>query len=273
MQSIYNKIEQLQSNSIDCVLCTVIRTKGSTPLKSGAKMLIAENNKTFGTIGGGNLEKMVIDNAKAVLKNKIPKIFTHHLLQELNMCCGGTVEIFIEPILKKNNLFVFGSGHVGRALAELAYQFDFDVTLIDNRSDELNKIDNDYIHKIQSEYIDYAKTLKSNSSSFITILTYDHKLDRELLHHFVTEKYAYLGMIGSKRKVEVTKKIFKETYQFTDQQLNTIDMPMGYDIHGQNPNEIALSILTKLIEIKNKHLKSNHTKSDFNNHEINSLCK
>ncbi|PJC62692.1 MAG: hypothetical protein CO022_03105, partial [Flavobacteriales bacterium CG_4_9_14_0_2_um_filter_32_27] len=118
--NIYNEIEQLRTSGIDAALCTIIHTKGSTPRKVGAKMLVLIDGSIKGTIGGGNLEKEVIKNALIQLKKNEPKLFKHDLLHQHNMCCGGTVEIFIEPLEKMKRLYIFGAGHTGQALAKFA---------------------------------------------------------------------------------------------------------------------------------------------------------
>src|SRR5207249_1981971 len=106
--------------------------KGSTPREAGAKMLVYRSGNIFGSIGGGDLEKKVIANALDVLESKTSSTFKHDLLHQHNMCCGGSVEIYIEPIMKKNKLYIFGAGHTGHALAKYAIDFNFDVVLIDD---------------------------------------------------------------------------------------------------------------------------------------------
>ena len=102
MKSVYEKISEAQNENV--ALCTIVNTKGSTPRKVGAKMIVYENGSIFGTIGGGELERSVIKNATGVMKEKTPKLFRHDLLHQHNMCCGGTVEIYIEPIMEKKKL-------------------------------------------------------------------------------------------------------------------------------------------------------------------------
>src|SRR5437868_9780980 len=110
MQDIFQKITEAQRKGIDVALCVIINTKGSTPRETGAKMLVYPDGGIYGTIGGGDLEKKVISNALGVLEKKEPSSFKHDLLHQHNMCCGGSVEIYIEPIMKKNKLYIFGAG-------------------------------------------------------------------------------------------------------------------------------------------------------------------
>ena len=101
MSSLYQKIIDIENGSGIAALCTIIATKGSAPRKTGAKMLVYKNGSIDGSIGGGALEKKVIGQALEVLKNNSAKIVIHNLVTELAMCCGGTVELFIEPVMSK----------------------------------------------------------------------------------------------------------------------------------------------------------------------------
>ncbi|MFP5470266.1 MAG: XdhC family protein [Bacteroidia bacterium] len=251
MDKIYNILEENRTKGINLALCVVVSTSGSTPLNAGAKMLVMESGQIHGTIGGGNLEKKVIDNAKEVLKMKEPKLFQHNLFQQHGMCCGGTVHIYIEPVLPSNKLYIFGSGHVGRALSNYASTLSFDVYVIDDRMDELNKINNATVNKLPFSYDEILPSLPFSENIFIAIMTHDHQIDREILAYCLNKSFAYLGMIGSKRKVEVTKKMLLSTQLFNADDLSKIDMPMGYNTNANNPEEIAISILVKIIEVKN----------------------
>ncbi|CAN5246702.1 XdhC/CoxI family protein [soil metagenome] len=233
-------------------LCIIVETKGSSPRKTGAKMIVYEDGSIKGTIGGGALEKNVIHNAKKVIVSGIPELFRHDLLHQHAMCCGGTVFIYIEPIVKKKKLFIFGAGHTGKALAEFSEKTDFEIFVIDGRKEMLDQINGENISKMNIEPMKALPALKFNADSFICVMTHDHELDREILAYCLRQPHSYLGMIGSKRKVEVTKKLFSESAFATEEELNSIDMPMGFNIGAEGPDEIAISILSKLIAVKNK---------------------
>lgn len=273
MKSIYKIIEEQRNSGINTALCTIVSTKGSTPLKEGAKMLVTETGVIFGTIGGGNLEKKTIENALFSIEENSSSIFEHNLLSQHGMCCGGTVKIFIEPIMKPNKLFIFGAGHVGRALSQIASYLDFDIFVIDERPQEMEKITNPVINKVPFSYSEILPSLTFDEKTYITILTYDHQIDREILAYCIKKPFAYLGMIGSKRKVEISKKMFLSTNLFTKEELEKVDMPMGIDILANQPHEIAISILAKLIEVKNqpilqkRDMESIHTKIETNSDE------
>ena len=252
MADIFNSIAASRKSNLETALCIVVDTKGSTPRQVGAKMLVFADGKIEGTIGGGSVEKRVIENALVVLKNKKPAVFRHELLQQHNMCCGGMMEIYIEPIMKKNRLYIFGAGHTGCALAKYALDLDFEVVVIDDRKEYIDQIKFPGINKLDNDYRQVLPVLPFDENTYIAIMTYSHPFDRDILAFCLKKPHAYLGMIGSQRKVEMTKKMFEEGMIATKSELDEVDMPMGIGIGAEGPEEIAVSILAKLIAVKNK---------------------
>ncbi len=245
----------LHDSSEPLALCIIVATKGSTPRKVGAKMLVSKNKTILGTIGGGALEKKVIENAIQVIEKNKPQTFRHDLLHQHNMCCGGTVDIYIEPIMKKNKLYIFGAGHTGQALARYALDMNFEVVVIDDRKEYIDQIKIPEINKMHLDFEQALSLLPFDEQTYVAILTYSHPIDRTILAFCIKKKHAYLGMIGSLRKVEMTKKMFAEGGIATLEELDAVDMPMGIDIKGESPNEIAISIIAKLIETKQTIIK------------------
>ena len=231
--------------------CTIVETRGSTPRKVGAKMTVWEDGTILGTIGGGNLEKNVIENALVQIQTGEPKLYKHDLLHQHNMCCGGTVYIYIEPLVAKKKLYIFGAGHTGAALAEYSSGLDFEIFIIDDRLDYLKKIKSQDVNKMEMNYQNLLPLMPFDENTFIVIMTYEHSKDRDILAYCIKKTHAYLGMIGSKRKIALTKKMFREAKIASEKELELVDMPMGLNINAEGPQEIAISILAKLIEIKN----------------------
>lgn len=249
--NLYKEIESISQSNINAALCIVIKTKGSTPRKVGAKMIVKEDGSFIGSIGGGNLEKKTIENALKQIEENQPKTYKHDLLHQHSMCCGGSVEIFIEPIIKMNKLYIFGAGHTGNALAKYASSSGFEVFVIDDRKEYLDEITGENINKMHADYKKALPVLPFDKNTYVTIMTYEHAHDRDILSYCIKQPHAYLGMIGSKRKVELTKKMFKEAKLATKKEVDNVDMPMGIDIKAEEPKEIAISILAKLISVKN----------------------
>jgi xanthine dehydrogenase accessory factor len=254
MKSIYDEITLAVQNRRNSALCIVTSTKGSAPRKTGAKMLVYDNAEIFGTIGGGDLEKKVIQNALEVIKNHKPCTFKHDLLNQHGMCCGGVMEIYIEPIMNKKKLYIFGAGHTGQSLVKFASNFEFDIFVIDDRKEYLDEINIEGVNKLNLEHNKALNTLPFGEDVFIVIVTYSHQIDRDILAYCIRQPFAYLGMIGSKRKIEITKKMFIEGKIGTAEDLEKIHMPIGIDISAETPDEIAISILSEIIKVKNKVL-------------------
>lgn len=251
MESIYEKISKAQQDNQPGALCVIVATKGSTPRKTGAKMLVYKNGDIYGTIGGGELERKVIENALCVINEKEAKLFKHDLLRQHGMCCGGGMEIYIEPIMTKRKLYIFGAGHTGKALAKFALSLEFEIVLIDSRKKYLDELDMKEVNKMNLKHQLALQALPFDENTFVVIVTHSHPIDRDILAYCIKQPFAYLGMIGSQRKVEMTKKRFIEGGIASAKELKKVDMPMGIDISAEGPDEIAISILAKLIEVKN----------------------
>ena len=252
MSSIYPKIINVENGNTKAALVTIIATKGSVPRKSGSKMLVYQNGKIEGSVGGGALEKKVISQALDVLKNNASQIVTHNLVSELAMCCGGIVELFIEPIMNRKKVYIFGAGHIGKALAKFAIDLDFNVTLIDERCDSFEGFEIPECVLINNHHATAVDELCFDENTFVVILTHNHAFDREILALTSVKPHKYIGMVGSDRKVLIAKKNIIASNILTEKELERIDMPIGLNIEAITPQEIAISILAKLIEIRNK---------------------
>ena len=252
MESIFKKIAEVLNSGEVTALCTVVSTKGSTPLKTGAKMIVWENGSIFGTIGGGALEYSTVKDAIRVIKNKRPQLFLHNLKAQHKMCCGGSMEIYIEPLMPSKKLFMFGGGHVGKAVVKHALDLDFEITVIDSREE----IFSDWIftgfNKVAGDFPKVMPSLPYDNNTFIVIATLDHPTDNEVLAFCIHKPHCYLGMIGSKKKVATMKENLISQGIATEEELSRVDMPIGLDINAVTADEIAISIMAKLIREKNK---------------------
>lgn len=255
MELIYNKILNILKTGQIAALCTVVSTKGSTPLKTGAKMIVWENGSIFGTIGGGPLEHDTVQDAVHVIKNKRPQLFLHNLKVQHEMCCGGSMEIYIEPLMPAKKLFMFGGGHVGKAIVKHALDLDFEITVIDSREDIFNDWGFTGFRKVTGDYPKMLPTLPFDNNTFIVIATLDHPTDNEVLAFCISRPHCYLGMIGSKKKVATMKENLLSQGIASEEELSRVDMPIGLDINAVTADEIAVSIVAKLILEKNKAAK------------------
>jgi xanthine dehydrogenase accessory factor len=251
VEDILFKIAEIRKSGKKAALCIIIDTKGSSPRKAGSKMIVFEDKSIEGTIGGGSLEFKVMDDALKVISGNKPYKFIYDLDEDLSMHCGGTAEVYIEPVLLDSNLYIFGAGHIGKALAKYASDFGFHVIFIDNRKEITDGIDTYKTQFIQDDYIVAAQKLEFSENDFIVIVTPKHAFDEEVLAVCAKKTFGYLGMIGSKTKIALARKRFMEEKILTEQELNKVDMPIGIKFNAQTPEEIAISILAKLIDVRN----------------------
>lgn len=249
MINLYEIISESIKNGKSAALCTITNTQGSTPRKAGSKMLVFPEGNIEGSIGGGALEAECIKNAQQVIANNTSKLYKHALEKDHEMTCGGYVEIFIEPLVTQKKLYIFGGGHVGRALAEIAAKLNFNVSVIDSRKEVLDAYKTITCYNLEIE--EAFSTLNFDENTFICTATHQHAGDRKVVSLALKHKFAYLGMIGSKRKVAKTIELLKNR-GFSDSEISKIDMPMGVPINCETPQEIAVAVLAKLIDIRNK---------------------
>lgn len=251
MKSIYQHLSEIENSGSKAAFCIVTYTQGSSPQKSSSKMIVLEDGGIIGTVGGGSIENAVIKEAKNVISEQVPKVLRYQLKKDLGMECGGNMEVYIEPVGKKNKLFVFGAGHIGKALATYAPDFGFEVTVIDERDNIFSGYDGIRCNCVNTGFTAAAKELKFDRSTFIVIVTHGHAHDFNVLKHICKKERLYLGMIGSKRKTAEIHKLLLAEKVMNNSELEKLDMPIGIKFAAVEPNEIAISILAKLIDVKN----------------------
>lgn len=257
MQTIFSKAEEIRNSQRRAAICIVIETKGSTPRKEGSKMIVYEDGTIFGSIGGGTVEKEVARKTVELIPLGKPAKCSFNLEDDLKMHCGGFMEVYIEPINPFQKLYIFGAGHIGKALARFASEFDFAVTVFDPREGIFSDpvftgctcIGKDYFVAIEETVFD--------KNSYIVIVTPKHIYDEEILAKVAGKPHAYVGMLGSHQKIELARKRFLKENLLTAGEIDSIDMPIGIKFNAQTPQEIAISILAKLIDVRNQIMNNN----------------
>lgn len=250
-QRIYESILVLESTSTPGVLVTVVKATGSAPRKSGAKMLVHRNRTIIGTVGGAMLESLAIDTAMEVIRTGQARMQSFNLndlkRQETKMICGGSVELFYEPIGMTPWLYMFGAGHCGQAIADVAHKAGFHCVVIDDRSELLPKERFEYADEIVCDHMpDVARSMQFNEPGFVVIATYCHDMDAAVAKAVLEKGMPqYLGIIGSKKKRTEMKKSLEDVIDETG--FDKIHMPLGLDIGAETPEEIAISVVAELI--------------------------
>ena len=253
MDDIYEAIARLRRRGEKAVLATIVSTRGSTPRKESAKMLVQANGKIIGTVGGGSIEHQVYQEALQLIEGNESRL-AHYKLTNADaskegMTCGGIVDVFLEPIKPLPTLIIFGGGHIS-FLARIGKMVDFCVTIIDDRPEFANaERFPEADETIAEDLTSVTKRLDINSSSYIVIVTRGHQDDTRVLEWAVTTPAVYIGMIGSKRKIHTVFSYLK-TKCITQEQLDRVHSPIGLPIGAETPEEIAVSIMAEIIQVR-----------------------
>ncbi len=252
MFEIYEKLVELIRSGGRAIMVTVTEVSGSVPRHSGSKMIVHPDGKIFGSIGGGKIEKEVIIDALKLMNKDICCKKSYKLSEDLDMLCGGSVEFLFEPVGDMDKLIIFGAGHIGFELFRLAKKAGFLVSVVDNRPEFANS-DRfpDAVEIIAGDYEKLLPKINCSSRTFIVIVTHGHKHDEPILHYCIQQPFAYLGMIGSKRKTLIMFKNLQEKGISRDQ-LSRVHSPIGLNIGAETPFEIAVCILAEIIAVGNK---------------------
>ena len=269
---IYEEIVKLRREGRRGAVATIVNVRGSIPSFKTAKMLVRDDGSIVGTIGGGCVEAEVWQAAREAMEAEKPRTLTFNLNQDpkydTGLVCGGTLDIFVEPVLPPALLYLFGAGHVAVNLYKVAKNAGFDVVVVDDREAYANRERFPEARELYAEDFDQVMArLAPNESSYIVIVTRGHRDDMRILRWAVSTRARYIGMIGSKRK---TIAIFKELQKegLSADLFQHVHAPVGLDIGAITPEEIAVAITAELIAVRRHagralpHMSWFHEKSD-----------
>ena len=230
-------------------LATVVRVAGSTPQQAGARLLLREDGSTLGTVGGGAIEAAVLGALRGVLAGGPSVLLIRDLGHDLGMCCGGRMEIFVEPIIPSPRLWLLGAGHVAKPTASLARSVGFEVHVQDDREDLLTA---ERFPGCQLGLGDPSEALRKaelGPADWVLIMTHDHQLDEAALAATAGKNASYVGLVGSKRKVfRLVERV--RARKNGDFPLDRVFAPVGLDIGAVSPEEIAVSIVAELVALR-----------------------
>jgi xanthine dehydrogenase accessory factor len=253
---IYEEIVKLRRDGRRGAVATIVNARGSIPSFRTAKMLVRDDGSICGTIGGGCVEAEVWQAAREVMELEKPRTLTFNLNQDpkydTGLVCGGTLDIFLEPVLPAALLYIFGAGHVAASLYQTAKDTGFDVIVVDDRETYANRERFPEAQEVIADDFERAmERLDIRESAYIVIVTRGHRDDMRVLRWAVGTKARYVGMIGSKRK---TIAIFRELQRegLPAKLFERVHAPIGLDIGAVTPEEIAISITAELIAVRRK---------------------
>ncbi len=255
----YEEFASLCAAGVPIALVTVVGCQGSTPRGMGAAMAVKADGSIVGTIGGGELELRAIEQAQAALRDHRPRRLHYDFsgridqnpARNLGMACAGTVDLFVQPSAAGPSLTICGAGHVSMALAPMAMQAGFQVTVIDNRPGRPDPSDyNEYTRLVSGPYAECLPELEFDAeNTYLVIVTHGHAHDSEVLAACLHQPWRYLGMIGSRAKVAQVFGDLGKTAEAREL-LARVHAPIGLDLGGRSPAEIAVSILAEMVAVR-----------------------
>jgi len=255
MTSIFQALVELEKNNQPAALCTVTKSEGSTPRHVGSKMLVYSDGKFIGTVGGGDLEHRVLDEAWMAISDGKPR-YLHYNMADPSRgdpgVCGGQVEVFVEPILPAPTLVVIGAGHVGKAVVHLAKWLGFRVAVSDDRVEFCNPDVTpgaDEYYPIEMGKL--AEQLKITKRTFLVVTSRGSSVDALGLPSLIESEAAYIGVIGSKRRWATSVKALKEK-GVSEDLISKVHSPMGLELQAETPEEIAVSIMAEVLLIRDR---------------------
>ena len=274
MVDIYLKLAELKAAGKDAVLVTVTEKEGNSPTDVGKKMIVT-NDEFIGTIGGGSIEHFAIEKAKQVLLDRTSFSEKYVLMDKdikvdvdetkINMACGGKATLFYEFVGPKEFVYIFGAGHCGKHIAKLLSEMNYFVTVIDNREELLQEVKKYANCVVNSGFAEFFEDNNIKENSYLVVATPSHIYDYDVLDVIIEKKLkiAYFGMLCSRKKIHDYLLRIKDKYGDVD--LSNFYSPIGLDLGGDSPEEVAISVVS---EIQAFHYK----KSDINSHMRNKVA-
>ena len=249
---------RLRREGIPAALATIVGTRGSTPGRTSMRLLVLADGTFLGTVGGGCLEAEVYDTALLVLADEQPRSLTFTLTEQdspdSGLMCGGEVTIFVEPI-STACLWVFGGGHVSKALCQVAALAGFRTTVVDDREGYSSKERFPEAHEtLTLPFAEAVVRLPIRPNSYAVVVTRGHREDGAVLEAIgrrfaAGERLRFLGMIGSRTKQALLWKHLRAA-GIGDEFLQTVRTPMGAYLGGRSHEEIAVAVVAELIAVR-----------------------
>lgn len=251
-KSIYEALAEVEKGHISVVLCTVISSQGSTPREAGSKMLIYPDGNTLGTIGGGEMEARVLEQASQALIDGRVRMLNYRFVDPDNGdpgVCGGEMEVFLEPIKPLPEIVVIGVGHVGKAIVHLAKWLGFRVTVSDDRAEMCTPEaipEADQFYPVPIEEL--VEQLSVGADTYIVLTTRSLPIDVAGLPKLLESPAAYVGVIGSRRRWATAREELLEV-GISKERLDWVCSPIGLELNAETPEEIAVSVIAEIIMV------------------------
>jgi len=248
------KMSSLSRDGENFATATVVSVKGSTTGRVGFKILIGKDGSILlGNLGGGCSESVVVEQALEAMNEGKPRTMSVLLEEEekggIGANCGGSMEIFIEPVVHMNQLVIFGGGgerSIAGPLVKIAKLLNYSVTVIDPGATEQMYPEADIV---LSDFADEAVKKVSFGRNTSVVIVTKHKYDEPSLKAVVRlESVPYIGLVSSYHRASALFKQMKENENVPEEALRRVKVPIGLDIGAQSYEEIALSIMAEIVK-------------------------
>ena len=259
MLDVFEELARMRARGERGALATVISTRGSTPGRETMRLLVKESGSFVGTIGGGCVEAEVVDAALEVLRDEIPRRVRYRLTEAetgtSGLLCGGEIEVFIEPVTVPT-VVVFGAGHVSRDLCDVASRAGFGVTVVDDRAAFATSAWFPTARRIvvHDSFEACFRDLAPNESTYCVVVTRGHAMDLECADYALHTPAAYVGLIGSRVKVQTVLARLRDAGRLEGVDLARLHAPVGIDLGGGTHGEIAVAIVAEMVAHRRRHL-------------------
>ena len=257
-RDVFEEIVRLRQEGIPAALATIVATRGSTPGRTTMRLLVLEDGTFLGTVGGGCLESEVYDTALQTLADEQPRTLTFRLTEkdspDSGLMCGGEVTIFVEPITTPA-LWIYGGGHVSKALCQVASLAGFRVTIVDDRpAFATSERFPEAAATVAMPLAQAVAEMPIRSNTYCVVVTRGHKEDGLVLEALAArakegKRAKFLGMIGSKTKQALLWKHLRAA-GVSEEFLASVRTPMGAFIGARSHEEIAVSVVSELIAVR-----------------------
>lgn len=251
---VYEEITRLRKAGRRGALATIIQVQGSVPSYECSKILVRDDGSIVGTVGGGCVEADVWAVAQDVMREEKPQRLHFNLNERPDyndgLVCGGSLDIFIEPILATPTLYLFGGGHISLAISRIAEIAGFETVVSDDREAFANKQRfPGALQTYSGDWFDIFPRLHPNEFSYLVIATRGHKGDLACLRWALSTSARYIALVGSRRKlIEFSKFLERENGQAEN--LERVHSPAGLKIGALTPEEIAVAIVAEMVAIR-----------------------
>ena len=248
--NIFEEAAHLSASNTPFALVTITKSLGSTPRRV-AHMIVLGDGRTIGTVGGGIAEYTVITHAtEAIAKGQSTHLDVSLQVTE-GHACGGALEFYIDVIAPKRRLLLFGGGHVNEQIARLASGCGFRIVVIETRAEyaTAERFPTASEFHVAPSVEEAMKDLVIDEQCSLIIAT--HGLDKVVLEAVILSNAAYIGMLGSRTKVNGYRRYFRDERGLDPSALASFYSPVGLDIGSEAPEEIAISVIAELMMVIN----------------------